>query len=533
MSFGFSNNDYKNIFSNEHLNKKIASPQRNSINQVKNPKINYHYLQKERQKKEKENLNQFNNINNKNSLPNNYIYNREKENNKIQKELDSYKRENHHNKYEYQRNFQRLNYPNKTSEIKINSNLIPENEKSQSQKSKLLMDNFDKKLFDTITNFSNKNKEEKNETTLNSKRNYSYDKYREINNNNIQKSTLHNTDSLYKNYFQNNLINNMPKINHNDSSLYNNNKNYFKYNNNNDGYRPRNIINNNIYDKETENNKFKSKINYTIKNYSSYSLGGTDAFRHNKTNQDSFLTKEDENNYIFGVFDGHGLEGHLISQSIKTYLYNNANSDSFSSSNKIFSFFKDLSTSINSSKSFNSMESGSTAVITFINKDKIICANCGDSRAILISENDNKIIPLSRDHKPDLQDEKKRIINSGGRVDKICGMGPYRVWFKDAEYPGLAMSRSIGDGYAHKIGVIDEPEIFEFNLDNVKPKAIVLASDGVFEFVKNEEIKDIVGKYFYNMDSQGCAKEIVEYCRKVWEGYGYAIDDITCIVAFF
>ena len=51
--------------------------------------------------------------------------------------------------------------------------------------------------------------------------------------------------------------------------------------------------------------------------------------------------------------------------------------------------------------------------------------------------------------------------------------------------------------------------------------------------MKNEEIKDIVGKYFYNMDSQGCAKEIVEYSRKVWEGYGYAIDDITCIVAFF
>ena len=122
---------------------------------------------------------------------------------------------------------------------------------------------------------------------------------------------------------------------------------------------------------------------------------------------------------------------------------------------------------------------------------------------------------------------------NGGRVDKIFGMGPYRVWFKDAEYPGLAMSRSIGDSYAHKIGVIHEPEIFDFNLNNARPKAIILASDGVFEFVKNEEIKDIVEKYFYNMDSQGCAKDIVEYSRKIWENSGYAIDDITCIVAFF
>ena len=121
----------------------------------------------------------------------------------------------------------------------------------------------------------------------------------------------------------------------------------------------------------------------------------------------------------------------------------------------------------------------------------------------------------------------------GGRVDRIFGMGPYRVFFKDADYPGLAMSRSIGDGYAHKIGVIDEPELFEFYSDTIRPKAIILASDGVFEFVKNEEIKDIIEKYYYKMDSKGCAKEIVDYSRKIWENSGYAIDDITCIVGFF
>ena len=70
-------------------------------------------------------------------------------------------------------------------------------------------------------------------------------------------------------------------------------------------------------------------------------------------------------------------------------------------------------------------------------------------------------------------------------------------------------------------------------MDEIKPRAIILGSDGVFEFVKNEEIKDIVGKYFYNMDSQNCAKEIVENSRKIWENSGYAIDDITCVVAFF
>ena len=49
--------------------------------------------------------------------------------------------------------------------------------------------------------------------------------------------------------------------------------------------------------------------------------------------------------------------------------------------------------------------------------------------------------------------EKERIIKAGGRVepfkDERCGfVGPYRVWFKHDNYPGLAMSRSFGDKIA-------------------------------------------------------------------------------------
>ena len=57
-------------------------------------------------------------------------------------------------------------------------------------------------------------------------------------------------------------------------------------------------------------------------------------------------------------------------------------------------------------KIVNVFYSGSTVVLTHITKEKIICANCGDSRAILITNN-NSIIKMSRDHKPNLPDEKK------------------------------------------------------------------------------------------------------------------------------
>ena len=48
--------------------------------------------------------------------------------------------------------------------------------------------------------------------------------------------------------------------------------------------------------------------------------------------------------------------------------------------------------------------------------------------------------------------------------------GPLRVWAKGEEYPGLAVSRSLGDG------VISEPEIMVKDIDGTA-KYVVLASD--------------------------------------------------------
>ena len=613
MSFSIYGNTYRNLHNNvnpiDNKNPHFSPPistQLNSAGRIATTPINYHYLQKEKEKeKEKEivskiyNQEQINNQINKNSSSNSYIMNfkpnsfsnvRNYESNKVNNDISNHNNKNSENiKDNHQNNFIRRNYHNnnylsrnnhQNKEVKLEYNLIrqKEEEKEKAQKAKNLMDKFDKKLYDTISNFAPLNNNEKsNESVhfkefpkmpisnynLNSnfkKRNFSYDKFN-INNYNYnnqnnsqnyhQLSTLRNTDTLYKNYFGNNNIN-IHSIQQNDNINNHNNICLNYQNDNNNGrdnyYRNQKnsmdkIISNKYQtinaNKKEQNIEEFNKINqpktkYFLKKYSSYSLGGTDAFKRPKTNQDSYLTKEDSKNYIFGVFDGHGFEGHLVSQAIKNYLNNNINSSTFSSKENINSIFNNLSSSINSSTTFNSMESGSTVVLTFISNNNIICANCGDSRAILITEKENNtIIPLSRDHKPELPEEKKRILEYGGRVDKIYGIGPFRVWFKDAEYPGLAMSRSIGDGYAHKVGVIDIPEIFEFNIEDVKPKAIILGSDGVFEFMKNEEIKEIIAKYLFSMDSQGCAKEIVENSRKIWENSGYAVDDITCVVGFF
>jgi serine/threonine protein phosphatase PrpC len=89
----------------------------------------------------------------------------------------------------------------------------------------------------------------------------------------------------------------------------------------------------------------------------------------------------------------------------------------------------------------------------------LFTANLGDSRAILISRR-NSVFScrgLSEDQKPENPVEKERIIKAGGRVeqykdDRDGFIGPYRVWFKYEQMPGLAMSRSFGDKVASEVG---------------------------------------------------------------------------------
>ena len=66
-----------------------------------------------------------------------------------------------------------------------------------------------------------------------------------------------------------------------------------------------------------------------------------------------------------------------------------------------------------------------------ITKTEIICANAGDSRAVLSKK--GKAKDLSVDHKPDTPSEKRRIERANGFVEesRVNGM--------------LALSRSIGD----------------------------------------------------------------------------------------
>ncbi|XP_062085042.1 probable protein phosphatase 2C 24 [Humulus lupulus] len=116
---------------------------------------------------------------------------------------------------------------------------------------------------------------------------------------------------------------------------------------------------------------------------------------------------------------------------------------------------------------------GSTAVVAVVTTDKIIVANCGDSRAVVCRN--GKAVPLSSDHKPDRPDELSRIQAAGGRV--IYWDGPRVLGV-------LAMSRAIGDNYL-KPYVSSEPEV-TITDRTADDDCLILASDGLWDVVSNE-----------------------------------------------
>merc|ERR1719265_1665685 len=99
----------------------------------------------------------------------------------------------------------------------------------------------------------------------------------------------------------------------------------------------------------------------------------------------------------------------------------------------------------------------------------LISAHAGDSRAVLATEAKKGAgfvgSDLTTDHKPELEGEKKRIHASGGQVRHLEGDVPHRVFVKGKMYPGLAMSRSIGDTVGQSSGVTSVPDVNSLKIE--------------------------------------------------------------------
>lgn len=132
---------------------------------------------------------------------------------------------------------------------------------------------------------------------------------------------------------------------------------------------------------------------------------------------------------------------------------------------------------------------GSTAVATLLHEANdgtrtLLSANIGDSRGVL--SRNGRAIDLTRDHKPNDDKEKARILAMGEKIewDHYCKVHRVR---------NLSLSRAIGDRFA-KPAVSGEVEIKRFPIYDGKDEFIVLASDGLWDVMASQEVVSYVHK---------------------------------------
>lgn len=185
--------------------------------------------------------------------------------------------------------------------------------------------------------------------------------------------------------------------------------------------------------------------------------------------------------YLYiGLFDGHG--GDRVSVKLKNELKEILEKNLENDDNIPDAIYKSLYTIENDIKE---EYCGSTALILIRNNltEDVYIANIGDCRAIL--ENSGKYVKITEDHNPYLLRELERILQNGGQIIQDSN-GLHRVMGT------LALTRAIGDNYIKKY-ITWEPDIYTLKLNN-NNNIIVIASDGLWDVFKNQEVIDIILK---------------------------------------
>uniref|UniRef100_A0A7S2E162 PPM-type phosphatase domain-containing protein n=1 Tax=Helicotheca tamesis TaxID=374047 RepID=A0A7S2E162_9STRA len=290
---------------------------------------------------------------------------------------------------------------------------------------------------------------------------------------------------------------------------------------------------------EEEKAKYHSTVRCAVTEYSGVSKKGHAPYNPRKKNQDALIMADDPatNTLILCVLDGHGEHGDGVSAVFRDALaaemikhpswatdVKKASADAIAK----------VEHSVIRNFRIDTEFSGTTLSMAIIRGNKMTGVNIGDSRVIIGKEENGKMVSeeFTHDHKPDSPKEQERIIAAGGRVFAVeydDGIdGPPRVWLGHMDVPGLAMSRSLGDAVAHTAGVISDPEFTERELDPATDKFIVVATDGLWEFVTNEETVGMTA------ESKGPAEAVdflVKEANARWMHEEQVIDDTTIVVA--
>ncbi|OMJ94111.1 hypothetical protein SteCoe_2741 [Stentor coeruleus] len=250
---------------------------------------------------------------------------------------------------------------------------------------------------------------------------------------------------------------------------------------------------------------------------------------------------------IFGVFDGHGgkevaefVSRHFCQELISNRSYQNRNYEQALKETflrmdeliktqdglkEVIRIAKDLPDNYPVQADPSMLVAGCTSVVSLLVNNTLYVANAGDSRCILCR--DGKAIELSQDHKPELPQERDRIIKAGGIVEDGRVMG------------NLNLSRSIGDLEYKKNTSIPQKDQMISAYPDVRIEEIgrgdqflVLACDGVWDMLTSQECVDFVAQRIKNKPLNAVVEDVLDRCLApdIASSGGLGCDNTTIVI---
>ena len=177
------------------------------------------------------------------------------------------------------------------------------------------------------------------------------------------------------------------------------------------------------------------------------------------------------------------------------------------------------------------LQAGCTAVVVLASQrlKKLVCANAGDSRAVLSRR--GKAIDLSKDHKPKDAIEEARVEKAGGFVE--CANGFHRI------NGNLNLSRSIGDlKYKQSLDlspaeqiITAEPDVLIMDLEE-SDDFFVVACDGVFDVLSSQDLIDFIQDKIDTTPLADICEAVFDRCvaQNPRETGGIGGDNMTCTI---
>lgn len=281
-------------------------------------------------------------------------------------------------------------------------------------------------------------------------------------------------------------------------------------------------------------------------------------------NQDNFSITYFKNGYILAcAFDGHGKDGHLVAtRTVQTVPYFLARSweelealkkealeddeieeQAEESLMEAFTSAHDEVVALSRRERFDAESSGACAVAALWKGTSLWLAWSGDSRGVIGSRGSESkgnradargVLSETTDHKPELPKERSRIEDSGGEVRSTTyadGWVSTRIYVRCERYPGLCMSRTLGDNCAKACGVVAEPEVMRCEINPADRPFLVLASDGIWEFLDSKTVARNVAKELEKKGPELAVKKLQHEARKRWKkNEADYCDDITTVL---